>query len=84
MGNVETFFKSQISTFDDAARLEHEMQADLDRIAQDAAAYGLKLGIMGFPFIQSRAMRQKIVERNGIRTTKQVNIVNGMGIETML
>ena len=39
MGNVETFFKSQIGTFDDAARLEHEMQADLDRIAQNAAAY---------------------------------------------
>lgn len=69
MGNVETFFKSQVGTFDDAARLEHEMQADLDRIAQDAAAYEalnkIRL-IITVPSFGQKFNYKRIPELNGL------------------
>lgn len=72
MGNVETFFKSQVGTFDDAARLEHEMQADLDRIAQDAAAYEalnkIRL-IITVPSFGQKFNYKRIPELNGLMQT---------------
>jgi len=72
MGNVETFFKSQVGTFDDAARLEHEMQADLDRIAQDAAAYDalnkIRL-IITVPSFGQKFNYKRIPELNGLMQT---------------
>ena len=72
MGNVETFFKSQVSTFDDAARLEHEMQADLDRITQDAAANDalnmIRL-IITVPSFGQKFNYKRIPELNGLMQT---------------
>lgn len=72
MGNVETFFKSQVGTFDDAARLEHEMQADLDRIAQDVAAYDalnkIRL-IITVPSFGQKFNYKRIPELNGLMQT---------------
>ena len=75
MGNVETFFKSQVGTFDDAARLEHEMQADLDRIAQDAAAYEalnkIRL-IITVPSFGQKFNYKRIPELNGLMQTVRI------------
>ena len=72
MGNVETFFKSQVGTFDDAARLEHEMQVDLDRIAQNAAAYDalnkIRL-IITVPSFGQKYNYKRIPELNGLMQT---------------